>query len=150
MLWYNRDMKIERKRSRVVSKVIILLIFVAVLAVVGLIVYIKLYENTFFAERKFEELSRKYYEDSLYENFIVEHDGEELAEAFSGYKNGFTIKLRQILNHEFLQNNVNYRSYFETDSYSCDTNKSTAIFKAHEPYGKKDYDVEFNLVCDKN
>jgi hypothetical protein len=142
-------MKMVRKRSGIVMKIAIFVILVGLLAVAGTVIYTNLYENHFFADRKFEELSRSYYENSLYENFITEHDGENLSEAFSVYKNGFTVKLRQILNYEFLEHNQNYRTYFETDNYSCDTNKSYVKFTAHEPYGKKDYDAEFNLVCDK-
>ena len=143
-------MKIERKRSGAVSKVIILLVFVVILTVAGSVIYMKLYESKFFAERKFEELSRNYYENSLYESFILEHDGEDLSEAFSKYQSGFSVKLRQILNYEFLENNTNYRSFFDTDAYSCDTNNSIARFKARAPYGKKDYDVELELNCSKN
>ena len=70
-------------------------------------------------------------------------------EAFEKYKSGFIVRLRQILNYEFLEHDANYRSYFNTDSFSCDTNTSSATFKPHKPYGKKDYDVEFHLNCSK-
>jgi hypothetical protein len=140
-------MKIERKRSGSISRLVIILIIIASLAVAATMIYRNLYENKFFAEKKFEELSRNYYENSLYESFLLEHDGEDLGEAFSKYKTGFKVKLRQILNYEFLEHDMNYRSYFDTDTYSCDTNESYARFTAHEPYGKKDYDVEFKLIC---
>lgn len=130
-------------------KIIIFIIFIGLLTTVGAVVYTNLYENHFFADRKFEELARNYYENSLYENFITEHDGEDLSKAFSVYKNGFTVRLRQLLNYEFLEHNQNYRTYFETENFSCDTNKSYVKFIAHEPYGKKDYDAEFNLDCVK-
>ena len=150
ILCYNRGMKIERKRSGLISKIVIFLVLVAVVTVAGTVIYMNLYENKFFAERKFEELARNYYENSLYENFITEHEGEDLSEAFSKYKSGFVVKLRQILNYEFLEHNANYRSYFETDAYSCDTNNSTARFTARGPYGKKDYELELDLKCEKN
>lgn len=130
-------------------KITFVVVLVGLLTAAGAVIYTNLYEENFFADKKFEELSRNYYENSLYENFITEHDGEDLAKAFSIYKKGFTVRLRQILNYEFLEHNQNYRTYFDTDSYSCDTNKSYVKFTAHEPYGKKDYDAEFNLVCDK-
>lgn len=147
MIWYNRNMKIARKGSGIASKVAIGIIVVAVLAVIGVVVATNLFENKFFAEKKFEELAKDYYENSLYESFIVEHDGEDLEKAFSVYKNGFTVRLRQLLNYEFLEHDSNYRSYFETNSFSCNTNTSVAIFKPRAPYGKKDYDLELNLKC---
>ena len=130
-------------------KITFIVVLVGLFTAAGTVIYTNLYEENFFADKKFEELSRNYYENSLYENFIAEHDGEDLAKAFSVYKKGFTVRLRQILNYEFLEHNQNYRTYFDTDRYSCDTNKSYVIFTTHEPYGKKDYDAEFNLVCDK-
>lgn len=130
-------------------KVTIFIIAIGVLVTVAVVIFTNLYHGTFFAERKFEEISRSYYENTLYEEFLTVHEGEDLGEAFSKYRNGFTVKLRQILNSAFLKENQNYRSYFDTDSYSCDTNSSTAVFMPRAPYGKKDYEVELNLVCSK-
>ena len=131
-------------------KITVFLIAVGILVSVATIIFTHLYTNTYFADRKFEEISRDYYENTLYEEFIAEHNGEDLGEAFSKYRSGFTVKLRQILNSAFLKDNQNYRSYFDTESYSCDTNTSTAKFMPRAPYGKKDYDAEFNLVCSKS
>ena len=142
-------MKMAKKGSGIISKVIIASIVIVIGAVIATVVIGHLFEEHYFADKKFEELSRSYYEDTLYESFIVEHNGEDLAEAFSKYKSGFTVRLRQILNHEFLDHDANYRSYFETKSFSCDTNKSNVVFKPHAPYGKKDYDAEFTLICSK-
>lgn len=142
-------MKITKKRSGIVMKITFFVILIGLVVAAGSVVYANLYKNHFFVDKKFEEMSRNYYENSLYEDFIKEHDGEDLKDAFEPYKNGFTIRLRQLLNYEFLEHNQNYRTYFETESFSCDTNKSYVKIKAHEPYGKKDYDTEFVLVCDK-
>lgn len=130
-------------------KITVFVIITGIIVVAAAIIFTNLYNNTYFADKKFEELSRKYYEDTYYEEFIVEHDGEDLGEAFSKYYSGIRIKLRQILNSEFLNNNQNYRSYFDTNSYTCDTNTSNAVFWPRAPYGKKDYDVEFHLDCTK-
>ena len=130
-------------------KITVFVIVVGILVVAATVIFTNLYHNNFFADKKFEELSRKYYEDTFYEDFIVEHNGEDLETAFSKYRNGIKIKLRQVLNAEFLNHGQNYRSYFETESYSCDTNESAAVFRPRAPYGKKDYDVEFDLKCSK-
>ncbi len=143
-------MKVAKKKGGgIIPKVSIAIILVAIIAVVVTVIVTNLFENHYFANQKFEELSRNYYENSLYESFITEHSGEDLGEAFSKYTSGFTVRLRQILNFEFLEHDANYRSYFDTDSFTCDTNKSNVVFKPHAPYGKKDYDAEFNLICSK-
>ncbi len=130
-------------------KITVFVIIVGILVVVASIIFTNLYHNSFFAEQKFDEIARNYYENTYYEEFLSEHNGEDLGEAFSKYHNGITVKLRQILNTEFLNNNKNYRSYFDTESYTCNTNTSTAKYLPHEPYGKKDYDLELNLKCEK-
>ena len=143
-------MKVVKKRgSGIIPKISIALIVVTIIAVIAAIVITQLFENHYFANQKFEELGRNYYENSLYESFITEHSGEDLGEAFSKYTSGFTVRLRQILNYEFLEHDSNYRSFFDTESFTCDTNKSNVVFKPHAPYGKKDYDAEFNLICSK-
>lgn len=132
------------------SKIAFFVIIVGLLVAVAAVVFTNLYKNTFFAEKKFEEITKHYYEDNLYETILLENGGENLEDVFKKYPSGITVKLRQALSWEFLENNMNYRSFFETDAFSCDTNESTAKFTPRAPYGKKDYDVEFGLKCNKN
>ena len=139
-----------KEKSSKLKKVAIAVVIIGFLVAAASIIYANLFQEKFFADKKFEELARNYYENELYENFIVEHDGEDLSVAFSKYTKGFTVKLRQFLNHEFLKNNQNYRSYFENDSYACDTNSSFARFIPKAPYGKTDYDIELTLNCSKS
>ena len=139
-----------RKRSGITSKIAFIVIIVGLLVAVATVIFTNLYKNTFFAEQKFEEISRHYYEDEVYETILVENSGKNLEEVFKKYPNGITVKLRQALSWEFLENNMNYRSYFDTESFSCNTNESQAKFTPRAPYGKKDYDVEFDLKCNKN
>lgn len=133
------------------SIITIIVILVAVIVVVATIIFMNLYENSYFARNKFEELARRYYETSLYDNFLSEHKGEDLSVAFEKYAEfGFDIKLRQLLNSEYLMNGQNYRAYFETNVYTCDTNASSAKFIPYAPFGKKDYNLEIKLECTKN
>ena len=143
-------MKMVRKNSQLASKIMIGLIVVVILTATGFTIHKILYENQFFAGRKFEELARKYYEETLYQKFVEEHNKGDLASEFQKHSNGFTVKLRQILNHELLKNDKNYRADFETEAFSCDTNLSNVVFKAYAPYSKKDYMAEFNLNCNKH
>ncbi|MBP5512535.1 hypothetical protein J6X90_04135 [Candidatus Saccharibacteria bacterium] len=142
-------MKMVRNRSNFVMKVTVFLIIIGLITAALAIIFTHLYDNSYFAEKKFEELAKNYYENTLYEDFITDHDGEDIAEAFKKIPTGFRVKLRQILNSEFLNSNQNYRSYFDTKSYTCDTNTSNVVFKPHESYGKKDYDMEITLNCVK-
>ena len=132
------------------SKIAFVVIVVGLLVAVAAVIFTNLYKNTYFAEKKFDEITRHYYEDSIYETILVENNGESLENIFKKYPSGIFVKLRQALSWEFLEKNMNYRSYFETDVFSCDTNESYAKFIPRAPYGKKDYDVEFNLKCNKN
>ena len=143
-------MKMARKRSGIMSKIAFFVIIVGLLVAVAAVIFSNLYKNTFFAEQKFQEITKHYYEDNVYETILVENNGESLENIFKKYPSGIYVKLRQALSWEFLENNMNYRSYFETDAFSCDTNTSTAKFTPRAPYGKKDYDVEFNLKCNKS
>ena len=80
-------------------KITFFVILIGLVVAAGSVIYANLYKNHFFADKKFEEMSRNYYENSLYEDFIKEHDGEDLKDAFEPYKNGFKIRLRKLLNH---------------------------------------------------
>ena len=144
-------MKISKRHSRFTSRLMIILIFVAVVTVLGAVFFAKLNDQNYFVHKKFEEISRKYYEETVYPNFVSEHKDESLDKAFEKYlNNGFSIRLRQILNDEFLNHNNDYRSVFEGKNFSCDTNASTAKFVPKAPFGKTDYDAEFNLRCTKD
>lgn len=143
-------MKMVKKRSGIASKVAFFVILIGLLVSVGAVIFTNLYKNTFFAEQKFQEITKHYYEDELYESILTENNGDNLETVFKKYPSGVRVKLRQALSWEFLENNTNYRSYFETEAFSCDTNASVAVFTPRAPYGKKDYDVEFNLQCQKN
>lgn len=144
-------MKIAKKHSRVTSKVMIALIFVTVITVIAAVLFFKLEDKNYFLEKKFEEISRNYYENTIYPEFIAEHSGESLESAFDKYQNnGWTIHLRQILNYEFLEKNNDLRSIFNGDNFSCDTNSSTAKFIPYAPFGKTDYKAEFTLNCTRD
>ena len=151
ILCYTIYMKITKKHSRFTSKITIALILVVIITVIAAIFLSNLQDQNYFLEKNFEKISRNYYEETLYPQFIAEHEGESLEEAFDKYQtNGFTVHLRQILNYELLTNGSNLRSSFEGDDFSCDTNSSTAKFIPYAPFGKTDYAAEFNLDCTRD
>lgn len=141
-------MKIAKKHSRFTSRIMIALIFITLITVVAAVVIYKLQDKNYFVNQKFEILAKNYYEEVVYPEFVAEHSGEPLEKAFDKYQNnGFTIRLRQILNYEFLNKNNDYRSVFEGDNFSCDTNSSSAKFIPYAPFGKTDYNAEYTLNC---
>lgn len=144
--------KNKKKQSiNITSIVTVAIILVTVFAVIAAVIFSNLYENSYFAEQKFNELARKYYETSLYDKFVEGHKDESLEKAFEKYtQNGFEVKLRQLLNDAFLNDGQNYRTYFETNSYSCDTNNSVVRFIPYAPFGKTDYQMDIKLKCSKN
>ena len=78
-------MKMVRKNSQLASKIMIGLIIVVILTATGFTIHKMLYENQFFAGRKFKELARKYYEETLYQKFVEEHNKGDLAAEFQKY-----------------------------------------------------------------
>ena len=82
-------MKMVRNRSNFVMKVTVFLIIIGLIAAALAIIFTHLYDNSYFAEKKFEELAKNYYENTLYEDFITDHDGEDIAEAFK--KNSYRL-----------------------------------------------------------
>lgn len=145
-------MKLAKKQSRFTSRLMIILIFIAVATVIAAVVWFKLQDENYFLKQHFEKISRNYYEEVIYPQFIDEHSDQSLEEAFDRYQNnGFTVRLRQILNYQYLTNDyADLRSTFKGDNFSCDTNSSTAKFVPYAPFGKTDYNAEFELNCTRD
>jgi hypothetical protein len=143
-------MKKVPKKSKSPRKILIFALIFLVLFAILIFIFRDLYKNTFFAEKKFEEIARRYYEDEFYESILLENKNEAKDDVFDKYKNGIRIKLRQVLNRELVENNANYRSFFENEAFSCDTNQSFAKITPHAPFEKSDYEIEIKLLCNKN
>ena len=143
-------MKKVPNKSKFPRKILIFALIFLVLFAILIFIFRDLYKNTFFAEKKFGEIARRYYEDEFYESILLENKNEAKDDIFDKYKNGIRIKLRQVLNRELVENNANYRSFFENEAFSCDTNQSFAKITPRAPFEKTDYEVEIKLLCNKN
>ena len=99
-------------------------------------------------ERKFEFLAREYYENYYYDKFKAEIPEDKFLEKFESFSTTglSSVLLRQLL----LYNNKKYADYekYFTGDYNCDKNKTSAKFYPVEPYGKTDYNLEIDLVCE--
>jgi len=104
------------------------------------------------SEKIFSDLSRDYYENFLYPNFVKEHADDNLDEVFSEYeKKSFEpVKLRQILNYNTYDKKIDYREYFQNEKFKCNTNTSSVEFTPVAPYGKNDYKMTVVLNCEEN
>ncbi len=141
-------MKIAEKHHRLTANFAIAGIILTTIIVLATMIFSNLYEKRYFAQNKFEQLARLYYEENLYPKFISTHAGDPLDKMFEKYRSsGFTVQLRQILNSEILEKNQDYQKYFNNKKFSCDTNASNVIFRPIAPFGKKNYNPEFNLIC---
>ena len=100
------------------------------------------------AERKFDFLARNYYENYYYDKFVSEIPEGKREETFKKFSTtGLSpVLLRQL----FLYNNRKYADFekYFSGSYNCDKNKTSAKFYPVEPYGRTDYEVKFELVCE--
>ena len=100
------------------------------------------------AHRKFEAMAREYYEDYYYDKFmagIVDEVFESKMATFE--QTGLQpVLLRQLLLYQNGKN-AEMKKYFETGSFSCDRNTTSAKFYPVAPYGRTDYTVEYNYSC---
>lgn len=99
-------------------------------------------------KRTFEKLATDYYENYYYEKFFESMTDEAKAEKLETYtKVGLQpVLLRQLLLYQNGKNSK-YKSVFESESYICDKNSTSAKFFPIPPYGPKDYTVEYNYSC---
>lgn len=136
----------EQPKTRYVA------IFVVLVAALAVVVNVILSLN-FTAEkmtmRKIEAIARDYYENYFYDNYVGEMSEEEIREELSGMeKSGFP---RTYLHDLLLFDNKRHAEdakEFKRKGYTCDTNKTYVIFYPEEPYGKKDYRVEYEMECE--
>ena len=116
----------------------------SIMVVVGIFVSV-FFNAEAVAHRKFEMLAREYYEDYYYDKFMATIDESVFNEKMATFANSGLkpVPLRQILLYQNGKNSA-YKKYFEREGFSCDKSATTAQFFPVEPYGKKDYTVEFS------
>lgn len=99
------------------------------------------------AARKITYLAKDYYENYYYDKFVATID-KDFDKSFEKYKDsGFApVYLRQLLLFDN-ERDAKYEKYFNIQNYSCNKNTTTVKFFPVEPYGKKDYKIEYTFSC---
>ncbi len=143
------DARIKKRNDSVAARRFVTIGVLVSSLMVGVSVFVTVYFNPErVAERKFKELATTYYETYYHEKFTEAIEPELFEEKMKLYEEtGFQpVLLRQLL---LYQNGkyASYKGYFEKDGFSCDKNKTSAKFYPVYPYGKKDYTVKYEFVC---
>ena len=139
----------SKKIADPVEKKITLICLIVSSAVVALSVFVGIFFNPQrVAERKLEELAVDYYENYFYDKFVSTVPKDEKEKVFKDYsEHGFApVYLRQLLLFDN-ERDIGYEKYFNTTTYSCDRNATKVQIFPVEPYGKKDYRVEYTSSC---
>lgn len=109
--------------------------------------------NAFFApeqvvQRELAGMTRDYYEDFFYDNFVGNMKQAEIEKQFSRYAtNGFPrIKLYQLLQYDN-QRQAEKAKYFNYKDFTCNTDGTYVMIYPEAPYGKTNYRMETHLDC---
>ena len=96
---------------------------------------------------KIEELARDYYENYYYDSFVSSIPEEDFDTAFITYSEyGFPrVYLRELLLFDDGRHEKD-RAYFDGEYY-CNTNHTSVTILPVFPYGKKDYEINYNYDC---
>lgn len=96
------------------------------------------------ARRELEYLAKDYYETYYYPQSIENADQNTLTKVA---ENGSpTVKLRQLLLFDN-QRHASSAQAFDQKRYFCDTSATYIKYYPVEPFGKKDYKIEYNYTC---
>ena len=143
------DAKIKKRNEAVAARRFVTIGVIISTVMVGVSIFVAVYfEPQTVAERKFEELARTYYEDYYHEKLMNSIEPDLFEEKMKLFE---TTGLQPVLLRQLLlyQNGKysSYKKYFESGKFSCDKNKMSAKFYPVAPYGKKDYTLKMEIVC---
>lgn len=123
------------------------------IVICAVVVLLSLIINTYYepmkvAERKLAILAKDYYENYYYDRFVESLQGQDVSEAIEGLNGtGFSyVTLRHLLLFDNARNK-DFSKFFENSSIVCDSSNTKMKILPREPYGKKDYDVEYTYSC---
>ena len=136
--------KKSQRTFHLTARKITLIIIAAVAFLVGIAILLSVIfsaENT--TKRQIESMAKDYYETFFYENFTKNSGGE--ISAFEKYaEKGFAkVTLRQLL----LFDGGRYKNLTENLTEYCNEGLTTVKFYPVEPYGTKNYKIEYDYSC---
>ncbi len=99
-------------------------------------------------ENKMQSLAKEYYEEYYYPQLLS--SGNNLTTMLSKYQESGLplVYLRQMLLYDDAKNHDKLK-YFQNSKINCNTNVTGARFIPFEPYGVKDYRIEYVWSCEK-
>ena len=143
---------VKEKRKKILKnfhlqakKITILSIIVAMVLVASAVVLGLLLRPERQIKRKIETMATDYYENYFYKNFSETVAGGSVVDAVKGYaEKGFTkVPLKQLL----LFDGGKYRGLMDEMKKYCDVDATTMQIFPKEPYGNKNYKIEYNYSC---
>lgn len=99
------------------------------------------------AKSELAKLATDYYENYYYDRLAAKKNPQKLTEVLSHYSEvGLpSVRLRQLL---LFDNQRHAKSIQYFTAYQCDTNQTAVKYFPLQPYGKKDYRVEYTYACE--
>ncbi len=135
--------------SPIARKIAIGVVIISILAVAGYLFAANYFAPEKMAHRELEKISRDYYENFFYDNFVARLTGDQKQAEFEKYtENGFPrVYLREL----FLYDNEKHadsKQYFKYQGYTCNTDQTYVTFYPTAPFGDRDYRIEYNYSCE--
>ena len=134
-------------KKKKVGKIIAIFFLIILVLSLGYLVYSYLNSGTEEEkiERKLKKMTKSFYEDYYYD-LLVESKGskEDAITYLKAYKdNGLKISYDSLKTYYDQKAGMNY-----TELASCDENETKVVVYPKEPYGNKDYTLDYILSCD--
>ena len=134
------------KNFHFTAKKIVIIVIAIAMAAVGIVLLVNLvFNNEAITKRKIEGLARDYYENYYYEKVEGLAGKDGAPNVMAGYaESGLSrISLRQLL---LFDNGKNMAMMDEIMAF-CDTDLTNVKIYPEDPYGNKDYHIEYNYSC---
>ena len=134
------------KNFHFTAKKIVIIVIAIAMGAVGIVLLVNLvFNNEAITKRKIEGLARDYYESYYYSKVEGLAGKDKAAGVMSGYaESGLSrISLRQLL----LYDNGKNMSMLDEISAFCDTDLTSVKIYPEEPYGNRNYRIEYNYSC---
>ena len=136
--------KVDRiKRDTAQTAILGVILACMLVVVVGVLVYVFTRPERQVVS-KIESLASDYYEKSIYESFKESNPTTHKSSLKKYTENGFSpVALRRLL---LFKSKTNTKESKYLTSY-CDENDTYVIYYPTNPYGEKDYRVEYHYAC---
>lgn len=125
------------------------MIGVSAVAIVATLILSNIFDPVKRSEHELEKLADSYYIEYLYPRSLGKYLNEPETVLKDYVSQGLpTILLRQLL---LYNNGKNASSIdaFSNSYYQCDANKTYVRFYPVEPYGPRDYTIQYSTACEK-